>query len=123
MTNTKTKFQGALEEAWEEHGLGSYREAALRIGVHHTVLVEMRVYGRIPGAPTLAKFADAISEPRSKWFRLAGYEAVPDVFAEETTAERIKERVSQYLINEHGMKKKDVAAMWEDLEDGPGGGE
>jgi len=114
----EVRFREAVRAAWDRHNLGTYRNARQLIrqrtgapGISTAVLHDMRMWGRIPTAEIVDRWADAIGESREAWQRLAGHIAPEKTWAPQ----ELWKDVLHYLRRVHGLTEEEAMALCREM--------
>jgi transcriptional regulator with XRE-family HTH domain len=113
MAKASKQFGEAVSELLDARGL-SLRAAALKTGVDHTTISQMRS-GMIPKKGIIIDWAVGLGEEINHWLKLAGYEPIPENLI--TEREPGKESIlTQLRISAGKLSKDDIEAIKKEID-------
>ena len=109
----------------EIKGEDSFGQAAIKTQISKAYLVEIAA-GKVPRPETIKRFADGYQVPAGnarRLYDLAGY-AIPAEWqpgpeaSAMALADRVRERIAEYLVTRKGMSQQEVITMFQEIESG-----
>jgi transcriptional regulator with XRE-family HTH domain len=113
MAKASKQFGEAVSELLDSRGL-SLRAAALKTGVDHTTISQMRT-GMVPKKGIIIDWAVGLGEDINHWLTLAGYEPIPESLVTETKPDK-ESILAQLRISATTLSKDDIEAIKEEID-------